>query len=382
MNPLSTGIGAVGKQYTYGVDEKGMMYIYDRSAGKMAFYGHPSQGQAMVGSIQLGGGRLTNEGNRSNTSGGGNRNQRSGGVDASPDAPPTDAAVYSGGGGGGGYSAPAKVLDEAQIRSIQGQMGGYDAARDTNKQRSRLKRDASLNEKRQEREREEGKYKGKKLSTLQEFGGAKTDTDINVRDTLENLVSSLSTMGLGGGRALSRQILAAANQSNRKANATQAQNNQGLDSAWNEFEEGNKSDMEKVQDQHDFEVAEAEREWARNRQNSFYKIADVYGAADKTAEREQQMQEGNNLNSVINNSSFLNPRYDGKARAMATPELSDYTQDIAQYDTTGVGAGAEGGLVPAGGAPAAGNMAIKAIAVNDRDLGLKKKTEGNLGYGV
>lgn len=279
------------------------------------------------------------------------------------------------GGGGGGYAPAPKVLDQAQLTSLDSLLASLDFIRDQGKQKAAIRRDTSRREKEEEKKREEGKYEGKKLSTLQDFAGAKTDTDLNTRDTLENLMSSLSVMGLGGSRALTRQILDKANQSNRKANATQATNNQGLDSAFNEFKVGNENDIRKIDDQFGYDTGEAERKWGQERQNILHKKADVYNAADHTAEREQLMQEANGLNDFVARAPFVNPSYKGESRAMKTPELGDYTQDIAQYDTAAIGANGAG-LTPVGAGVTPGNLAVRAIAVNDKDLGVKKKTEG------
>ncbi len=280
---------------------------------------------------------------------------------------------YSGGGGG----AAAKVLDTAQLSSLDSLIASLGTIKDQAKQKAAIKRDTATREKAEEKAREEGKYKGKKLGVLQEFAGAKTDTDLNTRNTLENLVSSLSTLGLGGSRALSRQILDAANMSNRKANATQSTNNRDLDGAWNEYTVGNQNDVKKIQDQYGYDAGEAERAYLQQKQNALYKKADIYNAADKGGERQQLMDEGNSLNGAISGAAFMNPQYTGEARAMATPELGDYTQDIAKYDTTNIGGGeaVDGANVP-------GNLAVKAMAVNDKDLGIKKKSESDLGYGV
>jgi len=289
---------------------------------------------------------------------------------------PTDPAT----GNGSGNSAPAKVLDTAQLASLDSLLARLDVDRNDAKQMADIRRNTFKKEKKDERDLEEGKYKGKKVSVLQDFAGAKTDTDLNTRNTLENLVSSLSTLGLGGGRALTRQILDAANQSNRKANATQAKDNQGLDSAWNEFDAGNTNDVRKIEDQYGYEVGKADKDWGEGRQTALYKKAGIYGEVDDTVNRQRVMSEGDSLNGMIARSKFMNPSYTGETKAMATPELGDYTQSIAKYDTTAVGAGATGAPVGTGVQP--GNLAVKAIAVNDKDLGIKKKTEADLGYGV
>lgn len=294
-------------------------------------------------------------------------------------------AVRGGGGGyyasgGGGYAAPPKQLDQAQLDSLIGLLSNYDIERDTDRSAAALKRDKNLNEKRGEYDKEEKKYKSKKTSTLQEFAGAKTNTDVNTRNTLENLISSLSTLGMGGSRALARQVLDAANRSNRQANATQAQNTQALDSAWNEFKTANEDDQAKINDQYNYDIAEADRKWGEKRQNTMYKVADVYNAADRTNDRSHWMNAGNSLNSLIANSRFLNPQYTGVARTMDTPDLADYSQDIAQYNTSGIGDGSAG--VAGEGTSTPGNLALRAMAVNDKDLGVKKKTEGDLAYGV
>jgi hypothetical protein len=294
------------------------------------------------------------------------------------------ASGGSSGGNGSGYSTPAKVLDTAQLTSLDSLIESLASMKDQAIQKASIKRDTSLREKQEEKAREEGKYQGKKLSTLQDFAGAKTDTDLNTRNTLENLVSSLSVLGLGGSRALTRQILDAANMSNRKANATQATNNRDLDSSWNEYSTGNENDIKKIQDQYGYDEGEATRKYYQDKQNALYKKADVYGSADKTAERDAIMNEGNSLNSMIAGAAFMNPSYTGEAKQMATPELADYTQDIARYDTTGITGANAPSVTPvtSDGMNAPGNLAVRAIAVNDKDLGIKKKSENDLGYGV
>ena len=278
-------------------------------------------------------------------------------------------------GGGGGYSAPAKKLDQDQINSLNGLLGVYDAKRNTQREKARLTHDAHVNEKQEERTKEKKKYDGKKLSTMQDFGMAKNDTDINTRNTLEGLISSLSTMGVGGSRALARRILSSANRSNRQANATYAKNSQALDTAWNEFDAANRNDLAKIEDQYEYDLAEADKEWGQNRQNTLYKMADVYNAADNHGERTRLMNEGNGLNGYISNARFVNPQYTGKLNVMAAPELSSYSQDIAKYDTSAIGNdGTE--LINPDGTTTPGNLAIKAVAMSDKDLGVKKRIEG------
>jgi len=283
-----------------------------------------------------------------------------------------------------GSGTTAKALDTAQLSSLDSLISSLDTIKNQAIQKAAIKRDTTLREKQEEKEREEGKYKGKKLSTLQDFSGAKTDTDLNTRNTLENLVSSLSTLGLGGSRALTRQILDAANMSNRKANVTQATNNRELDSSWNDYTVGNENDIKKIQDQYGYDEGEATRKYLQDKQTALYKKADVYGAAEQTAERDRIMNEGNSINSMIAGAAFMNPSYTGETREMATPDLGDYTQDIAKYDTTNIRGANAGALTPVAsdGMNSPGNLAVRAIAVNDKDLGIKKKSENDLGYGV
>lgn len=277
-------------------------------------------------------------------------------------------------GGGGGSAAPK--LDQSQIDSLLASLGIYDTDRDNAKRQAATKRDTFKREKDEELKRERGKYDSKRQTVAQEYGTARTDTDLNARNTLQNLLSSLSTLGMGGSRELTRQILAAANQSNRQANTTQAQNNQGLDSAFNEYKGGYDNDIRKINDQFGADVALADKTWAERRRDTLHRVGDVYGRADRTAERDNYMRQGDNLNSIIANSAFMNPSYTGESRAMATPELTDYAQDVAQYDTTAIGGD------QANGANVPGNLAVKAIAINDKDFGIKKKNEADLGYGV
>lgn len=347
---------------TYGIDKKGKMYIYNLGTNKMIFYGDPGQGFADVSVLQSQGHRFKFEGDQSKSTKKGS---------TAPSSPTGLTGLT------GGYAAPQKVFDQAGFDSLQSLLSSYDDLLRNAKTKAAKTRDAALKQKEGELAREKSKYEGKKLTTLQDFAGAKTDTDLNTTQTLENLLSSLSTMGLGGSRALTRQILDAANRSNRQANATQATNNQNLDSAWNEYQVGNEDDINKIRDQYDYDVGEASRKYYQDRQSTLYKQADLYNAVDDSANRQKYMKQGNDLNSLISGSAFLNPRYTGERREMAVPDLADYTQDIAQYNTAGIG-----GVTPAGGAQAPGNLAMRAVAVNDRDFGIKKKTEGELAYGV
>ena len=279
----------------------------------------------------------------------------------------------------------AKALDTAQLNSLDSLIESLATIKDQALRKAGIKRDTSLREKSDEKKQEETKYSGKKLTTLQDFAGAKTDTDLNTRNTLENLISSLSVLGLGGSRALTRQILDAANMANRKANTTQAQNNQSLDAAWNDYTAGNENDIKKINDQYGYDEGEANRTYLQNKQDALYKKADVYNAANDTADRSKVMDEANGLNDMIAGAAFMNPSYTGEKRAMVTPELGSYTQDIGRYDTTNVGDGAVGTApVSAGVTPinTPGNTAIRAISINDKDLGVKKKQAGDLGYGV
>lgn len=367
MQNIGTGVA-----YDYGYDAQGRMYIWDKLGNKMVWFGDPSGGANKLAELQTGyDAKLNYQGDQSAK------------ASVSPSAQTTPVSSNNAGTGTGTGRSTAKVLDKAQLASLDSLLARLDVDRNDAKQMADIRRNTFKKEKKDERDLEETKYNGKKLTTLQDFSGAKTDTDLNTRNTLENLVSSLSTMGLGGSRALTRQILDAANMSNRKANATQAKNNQELDSAWNEFDAGNTNDVRKIEDQYGYEVGKADKDWGEGRQTALYKKADVYNAADNTAGRAAVMSEGDSLNDMIARSKFMNPSYTGDTKAMATPDLGSYTQDIAKYDTTAIGAGAQGVTpVSAGATAMPGNLAIRALAVNDKDLGIKKKTEAELGYGV
>ena len=346
-----------GVKYTYGVDPQGKMYIYDTNNNKMVFYGDQRKGADQLVTLHAGGGRTVFEGDRSGSATTNNNNN-------------VNRVV---GGGGGANSAPK--LDQAGLASIDSQMASYDTDRANAIQKAALKRDSNLRIKEEEREREKGKWQGKKLETLQDFGETLKDSDLNTRDTLENLISSMSTLGLGGRESLQRQVLSAANIANRKANATQAKDTRALDDAYNEFSAANENDMRKIRDQFGYDEGEANKAYHQSRQNALFKKGDIYGAANDAGARSGLYDEANNLNSLISNSAFLNPSYTGESRQMATPGVSDYSQDIAQYDTSTIGN-------PLGEGGQGGNLAIKAITVNDKDLGIKKKTENELGYGV
>lgn len=135
----------------------------------------------------------------------------------------------------GGGSQKFQPLDQAQISSLQAILGNLDTNRANAKTLASLARDSQRKEKEEELAREQAKYDAKRQTIAQDYGDARTSTDINARDTLASLLSSLSTLGMGGGSELTRQIIAAANQANSRANTTQSQNNQSLDQAFNTY---------------------------------------------------------------------------------------------------------------------------------------------------
>ena len=363
--------------FRWGVDEKGKGWVFDVTRRKMIWYGD-KMGAGNLASI-LGhqyGANVQYEAPREKPKTLMSKVSSTPAIQAF-----TARSSYGVGGGGGGYSRPAKKLDTAQIDSLNSILNSYDITRDRAKQKAAIKHDTSLREKEEELRKETEKYNTKKLSNLQEFADAKNDTDINTRNTLENLISSLSTMGLGGSRALSRQVLDAANKANRKANATQAQNAQGLDTAYNQYKAGHENDVKKINDQYRYDIGEADKAWGQSRQNALYKMADVYNAADKSGDRDRLMRMGNDLSGFIANSNFINPEYNGAMRQMATPELAKYNQDIATYDTLNIGQNGQGEQNGAT-AETSGNLGIRAAAINDKDLGVKKRLEGRLAYGV
>lgn len=361
------------KQYDAGKDAQGNYWLWDYGRNKMAFYGKDILAfDSLKNNLALQG--YTQEVKLPKKAGS-NKNVA---PQANVAKAPSNIEVTDGVGifGGGGYSAPKPRLDQSQINSLLASLGIYDTDRNNAKRQAAIKRDTFKREKDEELKRERGKYNSKKQEVAQEYGTARTDTDLNARNTLQNLLSSLSTLGMGGSRELTRQILAAANQSNRQANTTQAKNNQKLDSAFNEYKGGYDNDIRKINDQYGADVAAADKTWAEKRRDTLHRIGSVYGQADRAAERDNYMRQGDSLNSIIANSAFMSPSYTGESRAMATPELASYNQDVAQYDTTAIGSD------QANGANVSGNLAMKAIAVNDKDFGIKKKNEADLGYGV
>ena len=296
---------------------------------------------------------------------------KSGGGSTTTPTPNNTKATNTNIGGGGGSSKPA--LDTAKIDSLRSFISSLDQIFGKVQEEATKRREASRREKDAEKEKQKSKYDSGLVEAEQGLGETLNDNNLNTANTLENLRSAMSVLGMGGNSALTRSVLASANQSNRKANSGYAKNKQELGSAWNEYEAGYKDDINKIDDQYNHDIGEGEKSRNQNKQNALYQIADVYNTSGDTGTRANLMNEANSLNSLIANSVFTNPSYTGTTRAMATPELQDLSADVGQYKTT---------LGDAAGAPQAGNVAVKAISVNNKDLGLKKKQEGNIAYGV
>ena len=353
------------KTFNTGIDEKGKAYIYNQATGQMVYYGEfGSQWDSITNGLKNQGFKEAWEGNRSNSGGGGGGNTGGG-----------STSGYGGGGtsgyGGGGTAKPA--LDTEKIKSLRSFIDNLDSIKGKSMEKATKTRDTRKKEKDTERSKERGKFDTGMVDIEQSLGDTLNNTNLNTANTVENLNSSLSTLGMGGGRALLRSILSSANQSNRKANTTYAKNKQNLTSSWNDYETGYNDDLNKIEDQYKYDAGEAEKAYLQNKQNALYQIGDVYNASGDTGTRGNIMGEADSLNQLIANSVFTNPSYTGTSRAMATPDVENMSANVGQYQANigGVGQPVKGG-----------NLGIRAISVNDKDLGIKKRQEGELGYGI
>lgn len=361
------------RAYTTGKDSKGNWYIYNKNVtpmrGGMLYYGNNTNTfNSLKAQLNGLGGKEIWEGFQNTASGGGGNNTVG-----------TSDIGFSGGGGGGG--AP-KALDTAQLNSLQALLNSLTTIKSNALRVAGTRRDTRRNEKNSEKDAQTQKYDTGLQTTGQDFANTIGQSDVNTRNTLDNLLSSLAVMGMGGREGLIRQIMEQANQANRNANMKQAQAKQALTGSYNDYLAGYNNDMKNINDTYSNDVANANKDYAQNRQNALYRMADVYGDADDSANRNRLMKEGQGLSSVIANSTFLKPTYTGVKRQMATPDLSQYTQNVSRYSGSLQGAGTPVSA-PTGLGVSASTPTPSVMAVNNADeFGIKKKPAGQLGYGV
>ena len=275
--------------------------------------------------------------------------------------------------GGGGSTTPA--LDVAKIASLNDYLRALDNDRQKAFEKAKATWETSMNEKNREKEEQMKAYQAKLIQFEQELGETLNESNVNTADGLAALQSQLGTLGIGGEEALRRQILTNANIQNRKLNADYARNKQTQEAEWNKYQAGYNDDIKKINDQRDFNRGEAEKTWGQLRKNTLNQIADVYGDSNITAERQNYMNQANSLNDLITNSAFTNPSYKGQARAMETAQLADLAANVGTYQTQVNDA--SGGAVQGSTMPQ-----VRAVSVNEKDAGIKKKQEGQIEYGV
>lgn len=275
--------------------------------------------------------------------------------------------------GGGGSTGQA--LDTAKIASLNDYLRALDNDRQKAFEKAQATWETSMNEKNREKEEQMKAYQAKFIQFEQELGEALNESNVNTADGLAALQSQLGTLGIGGEEALRRQILTNANIQNRKLNADYARNKQAQEAEWNKYQAGYNDDIKKINDQRDFNRGEAEKTWGQLRKNTFNQIADVYGDSNMTAERQNYMNQANSLNDLITNSAFTNPSYKGQTRAMETAQLADLAANVGTYQTQVNDA--SGGAVQGSTMPR-----VRAVSVNEKDAGIKKQQEGQIGYGV
>lgn len=275
--------------------------------------------------------------------------------------------------GGGGSTTSA--LDTAKIASLNDYLRALDNDRQKAFEKAQATWETSMNEKNREKEEQMKAYQAKLIQFEQELGETLNESNVNTADGLAALQSQLGTLGIGGEEALRRQILTNANIQNRKLNADYARNKQAQEAEWNKYQAGYNDDTKKINDQRDFNRGEAEKTWGQLRKNTLNQIADVYGDSNMTAERQNYMNQANSLNDLITNSAFTNPSYKGQTRAMETAQLADLAANIGTYQTQVNDA--------SGGAPSGSAMPqVRAVSVNEKDAGIKKQQEGQIGYGI
>ena len=275
--------------------------------------------------------------------------------------------------GGGGSTASA--LDVAKIASLNDYLRALDNDRQKAFEKAQATWETSTNEKNREKEEQMKAYQAKLIQFEQELGETLNESNVNTADGLAALQSQLGTLGIGGEEALRRQILTNANIQNRKLNADYARNKQAQEAELNKYQAGYNDDIKKINDQRDFNRGEAEKNWGQLRKNTLNQMADVYGDSNMTAERQNYMNQANSLNDLITNSAFTNPSYKGQTRAMETAQLADLAANIGTYQTQVNDA--------SGGAPSGSAMPqVRAVSVNEKDAGIKKQQEGQIGYGI
>ena len=275
--------------------------------------------------------------------------------------------------GGGGSTASA--LDVAKIASLNDYLRALDNDRQKAFEKAQATWETSTNEKNREKEEQMKAYQAKLIQFEQELGETLNESNVNTADGLAALQSQLGTLGIGGEEALRRRILTNANIQNRKLNADYARNKQAQEAELNKYQAGYNDDIKKINDQRDFNRGEAEKNWGQLRKNTLNQMADVYGDSNMTAERQNYMNQANSLNDLITNSAFTNPSYKGQTRAMETAQLADLAANIGTYQTQVNDA--------SGGAPSGSAMPqVRAVSVNEKDAGIKKQQEGQIGYGI
>lgn len=275
----------------------------------------------------------------------------------------------------GGGGSTTRALDVAKIASLNDYLRALDNDRQKAFEKAKATWETSMNEKNREKEEQMKAYQAKLIQFEQELGEALNESNVNTADGLAALQSQLGTLGIGGEEALRRQILTNANIQNRKLNADYARNKQAQEAEWNKYQAGYNDDIKKINDQRDFNRGEAEKTWGQLRKNTLNQIADVYGDSNMTAERQNYMNQANSLNDLITNSAFTNPSYKGQTRAMETAQLADLAANIGTYQTQvndASGGAAQGSTMPQ----------VRAVSVNEKDAGIKKQQEGQIGYGI
>lgn len=358
-----------GKVFTTGVQPNGNAYLWDSRNNRMLYNGpFTPEWDRLTQSLKAQGMVERWEGDQSK----GQASQRQGG-----DTPSGQSAIVSNNGGGGYYGGgggtPAPALDRAKLASLESYLATLD--QDYNKAQAKFAsvRDTSRREKENERVKQLAKRDSSLVENEQGLGGALNQGNLNTAKTLSEVASAMQIMGMAGEDSMRRSILSQANRKNREANLDYAKNARDVTSSFNEYDSGYKDDLMKINDQYNYDIGEANKNRAKQRQNTLYGMADVYNAANMSGERGNLMGQANSLNQVISQAPFTNPSYTGKAREMATPELADLSANIGTYTTQiGEQAGEGGGLGPQ----------IKAVSVNNKDLGIKKRREGNIEYGV
>lgn len=254
-------------------------------------------------------------------------------------APKNLPLASSGGGTGGGRAANAATLAQFDqgIGTINSAIGRLPGQLDIAEGNINRRYGVNLNELNSAKKSAENSFDTSQTQNQQNYRSDKNSIADSAASGLRGLMRTIGAAGAGGSSdALfnaPQAVADVASEQRSDAGGTFAQNEQSLDTNWNNFLNEDKNSRAKLTDWRTEQLDSTKAQTEATKQDLLTKLADLMGqkaaaaGGDYAGAAQPYLDQANSLAGKIDNLGKIDPTYTGKTPVYESPTLGSYMND-------------------------------------------------------